>query len=128
VKFLIFVASHWFLTLFSVVSAQELVTLSTRSDVTQTYFVASLPKDPQALVVLFPGSGGLVRMRRDEDEIKFDTDNFLIRSRGEFVKRGVVAAILDAPSDRQTGWGMGDEFRLGEGSLHGCFGCRRRHP
>jgi alpha-beta hydrolase superfamily lysophospholipase len=36
-----------------------------------------------------------------------------VRSRSEFIKRGVVAAILDAPSDQQGGWGMGDEFRLG---------------
>jgi pimeloyl-ACP methyl ester carboxylesterase len=26
----------------------------------------------------------------------------------------VAAAILDAPSDQQDGWGMGDEFRLGD--------------
>jgi len=29
-----------------------------------------------------------------------------VRTRSEFVKRGVVAAILDAPSDRQSGFGM----------------------
>ena len=39
---------------------------------------------------------------------------FLVRSRAEFVRRGVVAAILDAPSDQQRGWGMADEFRLSE--------------
>ena len=37
-----------------------------------------------------------------------------MRSRAEFIKRGAVAAILDAPSDQQGGWGMNDEFRLGE--------------
>jgi len=37
-----------------------------------------------------------------------------VRSRAEFVKRGVVAAIVDAPSDQQGGWGMTDEFRLSE--------------
>jgi alpha-beta hydrolase superfamily lysophospholipase len=37
-----------------------------------------------------------------------------VRSRVEFVKRGVGAAIIDAPSDQQGGWGMGDEFRLGD--------------
>src|SRR4029077_2773287 len=40
--------------------------------------------------------------------------NFLIRARAEFVKRGVRAAFIDAPSDQQGGWGMTDEFRLGD--------------
>ena len=93
---------------------QEIVTLSTRTGVTQSFFIASLPQNPQAVAVLFPGSGGLIRLRQEKDQIKFGQNNFLVRSRGEFVKRGVVAAILDAPSDYQTGWGMGDEFRLGE--------------
>lgn len=93
--------------------AQELVSLSTRAGVTQSYFLASLPKNPQAIAVLFPGSGGLIRLRREEGQIKFSTGNFLVRSRSEFVKRGMVTAIIDAPSDQQTGWGMRDEFRLG---------------
>ena len=93
---------------------QEIVTLSTRTGVTQSFFIASLPQNPPAVAVLFPGSGGLIRLRQEKDQIKFGQNNFLVRSRGEFVKRGVVAAILDAPSDYQTGWGMGDEFRLGE--------------
>ena len=93
--------------------AQEIVTLSTRTGVTQPFFIASLPQNPQAVAVLFPGSGGLIRLRQEKDQIKFGQNNFLVRSRGDFVKRGVVAAILDAPSDYQTGWGMGDEFRLG---------------
>jgi hypothetical protein len=37
-----------------------------------------------------------------------------VRSRSEFVKRGVVSAIIDAPSDQQGGWGRSDEFRLGD--------------
>ena len=63
---------------------------------------------------MFPGSGGLIRLRQENGQIKFGQNNFLVRSRGDFVKRGLVTAILDAPSDYQTGWGMGDEFRLGE--------------
>jgi hypothetical protein len=94
--------------------AQEIVTLSTRTGVTQSLFIASLPQNPQAAALLFPGSGGLIRLRKENDQIKFGQNNFLVRSRGEFVKRGVAVAILDAPSDYQTGWGMGDEFRLGE--------------
>src|SRR5215468_4959206 len=114
VKILTFVAIPWFLTLFGVGSAQEIVTLSTRPGVTQSFFIANLGDQPKAVAVLFPGSGGLIRLRQEQGQIKFGQNNFLVRTRGEFVKRGVVGAILDAPSDRQTGWGMADEFRLGE--------------
>jgi hypothetical protein len=105
-----------FLWLFEGASApaQELVTLVTRPDVTQSFFIASPPQNSQAVAILFPGSGGLIRLRQENGQIKFGQNNFLVRIRGEFVKRDVVGAILDAPSDRQTGWGMGDEFRLGE--------------
>ena len=104
----------WLLILFAASSAQEIVTLSTRPGVTQTYFLASVPKKPQAIAVLFPGGGGFIRIRREEDKIKFESGNFLVRTRGEFVKRGVVAVLLDAPSDQQRNWGMTDEFRLSE--------------
>jgi alpha-beta hydrolase superfamily lysophospholipase len=93
---------------------QEIVTLSTRAGVIQSYFLARAPQNPQAVAVLFPGSGGLIRLRAEDEQIKFSQNNFLVRSRSEFVKRGIVAAILDAPSDQQSGEGMSDEFRLSE--------------
>jgi hypothetical protein len=93
---------------------QEIVTLSTRPAVTQSYFLTSIPKDLQAMAVLFPGSGGLINLRSENGQPKFGQGNFLVRSRAEFVKRGVAAAIIDAPSDQQGGWGMTDEFRLGD--------------
>jgi len=96
------------------VHAQQIVTLSTRPGVTQSYFVTSTPKNLQAIAVLFAGSGGLIQLRTENGQTKFSQGNFLVRSRAEFVKRGVVAAIVDAPSDQQGGWGMTDEFRLSE--------------
>ena len=94
--------------------AQEIVTLPTRPGVTQSYFLAGAPKKPQAVAVLFPGSGGLIRLRTENEQIKFSSGNFLVRSRGEFTRRGVAAAVIDAPSDQQGGWGMTDEFRFSE--------------
>ncbi|TMA07765.1 MAG: lysophospholipase [Deltaproteobacteria bacterium] len=94
--------------------AQEIVTLPTRPGVTQAYFIARVPANSRAIALLFPGSGGLIRLRSENGQIKFGGDNFLVRSRTEFIKRGVITAIGDAPSDQQSGWGMGDEFRLGE--------------
>jgi alpha-beta hydrolase superfamily lysophospholipase len=98
----------------ALVQAQEIITFSTRPGVTQSYFLAKAPENPQAIAVLFPGAVGLIHLRKEGDQIKFDTGNFLVRTRSEFVKRGVVAAILDAPSDRQSGFGMSDEFRFSE--------------
>lgn len=93
---------------------QEIVTLPTRAGVTQSYFLTSIPKNLEAVALLLPGSGGLIQLRTEDGKPRFNQGNFLVRSRAEFVKRGVAAAILDAPSDQQGGWGMGDEFRLGE--------------
>ena len=95
--------------------AQEIVTLPTRPSVTQSFLIARPPQNPQAVAVLFPGSGGLIRLRDEKGQIKFGQNNFLVRSRGEFVQRSAITIILDAASDYQTGWGMSDEFRLGEG-------------
>ena len=106
-------ACLWVLSSVAGASAQELVTLATRPSVTQSFFLAGVPENPQAVALLFSGSGGFIRIRREEETIKFESDNFLVRSRIEFTKRGVIAAVLDAPSDQQSGWGMSDEFRLG---------------
>lgn len=94
--------------------AQEIVTLPTRPDVTQSYFLAGVPKNRRALAVLFSGSGGLIRLRKENDQIKFGRENFLVRSRSEFTKRTIVTAVTDAPSDKQSGYGMSDEFRFTE--------------
>src|ERR1051326_5452362 len=98
---------------FGSASAQEVIPLQTRPGVTETYFLASAPKNPQAIAILFPGGGGYIKIRSENGQPKFDGGNFLVRVRAEFVKRGVVAAIVDAPSDQQRGDGMGDDFRLG---------------
>lgn len=106
--------ASWIASLCSVaVAQQEIVTLPTRGNVTQSYFLTSMPKELQAIAVLFPGSGGWIELRSEGGQPKFAGGNFLVRSRSEFIKRGVVAAIVDAPSDQQRGRGMTDEFRLG---------------
>ena len=103
----------WFLGFVAAASAQEIVTLPSRPNVTQSYFLASLPKDPLAAAVLFPGGAGLLNLRQEKGQIRFSPNNFVVRTRGDFVNRGVIAAIVDVPSDLSNG-GMNDEFRLGE--------------
>jgi hypothetical protein len=92
---------------------QEIVTLPTRTGVTQSYFLTSFPKNLRGVALLFPGSGGSIQLRSENGKPRFNQGNFLVRSRSEFIKNGVAAAILDAPSDQQNGWGMDDDFRLG---------------
>ena len=92
---------------------QEIVPLPTRSGVTQSYFLTSFPKNLQGVALLFPGSGGLIQLRSENGKPRFNQGNFLVRSRSEFIKRGIAAAIIDAPSDQQSAWGMDDDFRLG---------------
>jgi Serine aminopeptidase, S33 len=108
----VLVALPCFLGFFATAAAQEIVTLATRPGVTQAFFIASLPQNPQAIAILFPGSAGLIRLREEKGQIKFGQNNFLVRSRGEFVKHGMVAVVVDAPSDHQSS-GMSDDFRLG---------------
>ena len=101
----------------SPVRAQEIVTLATRPRVTQSYFLARVPEKSEAVAVLFPGGGGDIRLRSEGGDIKFSQGNFLVRVRGEFVKRGIVVAVVDAPSDERGGWGMSDEFRFSKEHL-----------
>ncbi len=108
------IAILWLLSFPAPAHSQEIVTLPTRSGVTQAYFLAGLPKTSRAVAVLFSGSGGFIRIRKEGEQIKFGSDNFLVRSRTEFIKRGVVAAVVDAPTDQKRNWGMTDEFRRGE--------------
>lgn len=93
--------------------AQEIVTLPTRPGVTQSYFLARVPEKPRAIALLFPGGYGLIHLRKENGQIKFDAENFLVRTRAEFVKRSIAAAVVDAPSD-QSQYGMKDEFRFGD--------------
>lgn len=91
--------------------AEDIVTLPTREGVTQS-FLLTVPADgkPAAAAILFSGSRGLIRLRNEDGRIQFSDGNFLVRSRQLFVERGVVAAVMDAPSDQPRG--MDDWFRL----------------
>ena len=94
-------------------SAEEIVTLATRENVTQSYLLtASAAGKPSAVAVLFAGGSGRVNLARERERESLDRGNFLVRSRRLFAQEGVVAAVLDAPSDQQP-TRMEDEFRLG---------------
>lgn len=97
----------------AVARAQEIVTLPTREGVTQSYLlVAPQAAKPQTAAILFPGSAGLLRLRTEGGEVRFQPGNFLVRARMSFVESGVAVAVMDVPSDEARG--MDDRFRLGE--------------
>ena len=97
---------------FGASSAEDIVILSTRGGVTQSYLLSSPPAGKaRAVAVLFPGDAGKVDLEREAARVLLDRGNFLVRSRRLFTGSGIVAAVMDAPSDQPRG--MEDEFRLG---------------
>lgn len=96
---------------------QELITLETRPGATQSYLLLA-PKGapPQAAALLFPGGTGSIRLRLEGSIIRFGSNNFLVRSRQLFVRAGVAAAVIDAPSDRAEG--MTNAFRKSDAHAH----------
>lgn len=94
--------------------AQEIVTLQTRPGVTQSLFIANMGGElPRAAALMLIGGGGNIRLRMEGGQIRFGQQNFLPRSRREFVAEGILPVILDNPSDQQSAAGMSDEFRAG---------------
>jgi len=90
--------------------AEDIVILPTRGGATQSYLL-SVPADgkPQAVAVLFPGGPGKVDLEREAGRGELARGNFLVRTRRLFAQAGVVAAVVDAPSDQARG--MYNSFR-----------------
>jgi hypothetical protein len=92
--------------------AQEIVTLQTRPGVTLSFFIAEMGEvPPRAAALMLIGGGGNIRLRTEQGKVRFGAQNFLPRSRGEFIAQGVLPVILDNPTDQQAGDGMSDHFR-----------------
>lgn len=90
-----------------------LVTLGTRPSVTQK-FVLIKPDQPVGAVILFAGGNGVLNLSVDAGGtpvIGSLSGNFLVRTRQEYVNRGFMVAVVDAPSDYQGVNGMLGGFR-----------------
>jgi len=93
--------------------AEDVVMLSTRGGATQSYLLAApATGKPQVVAILFPGGPGKVNLEREAGRAVLDRGNFLVRSRRLFSHAGVVAAVVDAPSDQAKG--MHNSFRKSE--------------
>jgi dienelactone hydrolase len=80
--------------------AQQVVEIPTRSGVTQRMIVIS-PANPKAAVVLFAGGHGGLQILPN-GSFKWGEGNFLVRTRQLFADQGLLVALVDAPSDRQS--------------------------
>jgi dienelactone hydrolase len=97
------VASVAMLTLVLLVSpalAQKVVDIPTRSAVTQRMVVIA-PANPRAAVVLFAGGHGGLQISAS-GAFKGGDGNFLVRTRQLFADQGLLVAVVDSPSDRQS--------------------------
>ena len=95
-------------------SAQPLprvVDIATREGVTAR-LILIVPVKPGATAVLLAGGNGWLNLS-PEGGIRGLGGNFLVRSRDLFVAQGLAVAVLDAPSDRQTGMAL-DGFRTSD--------------
>jgi hypothetical protein len=79
----------------------QVIDVPTRAGVTQRLLVLS-PPEPKAIVVLFAGGHGGLRIGGD-GAINGLKGNFLVRTRQQFAQKGLLVALIDAPSDRQGG-------------------------
>ena len=79
---------------------ERVVDIPTRPGVTQRILVLG-PEKPRAAVILFAGGDGGLRLTPQGD-IRWGKGNFLVRTRALFVQQGLLVAVIDAPSDRQT--------------------------
>lgn len=85
----------------------NIVTLDTRTDVTQQILIEQ-SANPKANLILFAGGKGKIKLDNGGYE---SNDNFLVRSRQLFLDKGFATILIDAPSDRQDKIGMLKGFR-----------------
>lgn len=79
---------------------EKVVDIDTRPGVTQRMVVLS-PPDPKAAVILFAGGHGGLQIFPN-GSFGWGGGNFLVRTRQFFAQQGLLVAVVDAPSDRQS--------------------------
>lgn len=89
-------------------TTQKVVDIPTRPGVTQRMIILA-PSEPKAVVVLLAGGHGGLQVFPN-GSLKWGNGNFLIRTRQLFADQGLMVAVVDAPSDRQS-WPYLQGFR-----------------
>jgi predicted alpha/beta-hydrolase family hydrolase len=92
--------------------AQEMVSVTSRPGVTQSFVIADMGgRKPEAIALLYIGGSGNINLRTEGGRVKFGARNFLPRSRAEFARNGIIPVVMDAPSDQGD---LTDGYRMGE--------------
>ncbi len=81
-------------------TTQRVVDIPTRPGVTQRMLVLSPPAPKASVILLAGGHGGLQIF--PNGSFKWGEGNFLVRTRQQFAEQGLMVAVVDAPSDRQS--------------------------
>jgi len=81
-------------------AGQKVVDVPTRPGVTQRVVLVT-PKDTKAAVILFAGGHGGLQIS-PSGSFGWGGGNFLVRTRQLFADQGLLVAVVDAPSDRQS--------------------------
>ena len=96
------------------IQSEEFVNIAIRNNVQQKLIIIK-PKSPVASVILFSGGNGILGLGSASGKPTIKNDrNFLIRARRDFAKHGLMATVIDAPSDK----GMGIDWRWRIGQKH----------
>jgi len=86
------------------------ISLDTREGIKQEVIIYEPEsKDIYGVLVLFTGGNGLLKKGSSKSDIQ--GNNFLIRSKENFLKQGFIVAFVNAPSDKHDKDGMYGGFR-----------------
>lgn len=92
---------------------EELVTLDTRKNVTETFLLVEPAGTPKGIVLLIPGHEGVVRFKKIGESYVVENEGGGLpaheKSRKILGKKGFVVAVIAPPSDRKPG--MDTAFR-----------------
>ena len=66
----------------------------------RTCLLVETVSNPTAIAILFAGGKGAMKLSKG-GKIGWGNGNFLIRSRPYFLERGIITAIIDAPTDHK---------------------------
>ena len=93
----------------SLAADSGLVSITTPRGARQS-FILIKPKAPTAAVILFAGGHGALGLK-SATAMNWGSRNFLVRTRERFAAKGLMVAVIDAPSDQRSR--MNALFRMG---------------
>jgi len=97
-------------------AAQQVIQVDSRPNVTIPVFVANMGAvKPQAVALVYSGGGGEIRLRLENGRPAFQAGNFLIRTRGDFIRNGIQPMLVDVPSDSPQG--VSDAYRRSDAQV-----------